>query len=113
MEELNVDEKVDHANRLRLSQKYCGIYMCNTSDSNEIVQFDNHLVVVDLEWSVDRLGTAQIRRGRFLFVICELISPFHDAAIAEAGEGRRSICKAYIVLQMRTSCPNSPSDSPS
>ena len=49
MEELNVDEKVDPANRLRLSQKYCGIYICNTSDSNEIVQFYNHLVVVGME----------------------------------------------------------------
>ena len=45
-----------------------------------------------------------IRRGRFLFVICELISPFHDAAIAEAGEGKRSICKAYIINETFFKC---------
>ena len=37
-------------------------------------------------------------------VICELIFPFHDAAIAEAGEGKKSICKAYIINKMFFKC---------
>ena len=36
-------------------------------------------------------------------VICELIFPFHDAAIAEAGEGKKSICEAYIINERRSS----------
>ena len=52
LEELWVDENIDPANRLRLSKKYCGIYMRNTRDSNEVVQLDDHFVVVDLEWSI-------------------------------------------------------------
>jgi hypothetical protein len=84
--------------------------MRSTSDSNEVVQLDDHLVVVDLEWSTDRAREYANKKGSVL--VCDLRTHFSlfDAAIAEAGEGegegKKSIC-VYHVLQMHTS-PNSP-----
>ena len=59
------------------------------------------MILSSLIWNEAQtgLGTTQTRRARFLFVICELIYPFHDAAIAEAGEGKKSICEALSSMR--------------
>jgi hypothetical protein len=71
---LCVHENIDPANRFRLSKKYCGIYMRSTSDSNEVVQLDDHLVVVDLEWSTDRARDYANKKGSVL--VCDLRTHF-------------------------------------
>ena len=42
------------------------------------------------------------RRG--WFIVCELISPFHDAAIADAGDDKRLIREAYVVNEQFFAC---------
>ena len=44
--------------------------MRSTSDSNEVVQSDDHLVVVDLEWSTDRARDCANKKGSVL--VCDL-----------------------------------------
>jgi hypothetical protein len=46
-----VDEKSDPTNRFRLSQKYGGIYMRDTSEANEDAPYGDYRVVVDLTWT--------------------------------------------------------------
>ena len=101
-EGLCVEEKNDPGNRFRLSQKYCGIYMRDTSDANEDAPYDDYRVVVDLEWSTFRVRNDANKKGWVL--VCELISPFHDAAIAEAGEDKSSIREAYIINETFFKC---------
>ena len=101
-EGLCVEEKNDPGNRFRLSQKYCGIYMRDTSDANEDAPYDDYRVVVDLEWSTFRVRDYANKKGWVL--VCELISPFHDAAIAEAGEDKSSIREAYIINETFFKC---------
>ena len=97
-----MDEKNDPGNRFRLSQKYCGIYMRDTSDANEDAPCGDYRVVVDLEWSSYRVRDYGNKKGWVL--VCELISPFHDVAIAEAGEDKGSIREAYVINEAFFKC---------
>lgn len=101
-EKLCVDEKIDSANRFRLSQKYCGIYLRDTSDANEDAPYDDYRVVVDLEWSTYRVKDYGNKKGWVL--VCELISPYHDVIIADAGEDKSSIREAYIINDAFFNC---------
>ena len=48
--------------------------MRNTSDSNEVFQLDDHLVVVDLEWSTGRVRDYANKKGSVL--VCDLWTNF-------------------------------------
>ena len=101
-EQLCVDEKNDPTNRFRLSQKYGGIYMRDTSGANEDAPCDDYRVVVDLEWTTYRVRDYGNKKGWVL--VCELIPPYHEIAIAEAGEDKNSIREAYIINDMFFKC---------
>ena len=88
-EKLCVDEKIVSANRFRLSLKYCGIYLRDTSNADEGTQYDDYRVVVDLEWSTYRVKDYGNKKSWVL--VCELISPYHDVVIAEAGSSIREV----------------------
>jgi hypothetical protein len=60
------------------------------------------IIVVDLEWSSYRVRDYANKKGWVL--VCELISPFHDDAIAEAGDDRSSIREAYIINETFFKC---------
>ena len=76
--------------------------MRDTSDANEDSPYDDYRVVVDLEWSSYRVRDYANKKGWVL--VCELISPFHDDAIAEAGDDRSSIREAYIINETFFKC---------
>ena len=86
-EKLCFDGKIVSANRFRLSQKYCGIYL--RDDADEGTQYDDYRVVVDLEWSTYRVKDYGNKKSWVL--VCELISPYHDVVIAEAGSSIREV----------------------
>ena len=86
---------VDSSHRFRLSEKHCGFYLRDKSDADEGTQYDDYRVVVDLEWSTYRVK--DYGNKKVLILVCELISPYHDVVIAEAGEDKSSICEAYII----------------
>jgi len=44
------------------------------------------------------------RKQKGWVLVCERIPPYHKIAIAEAGEDKNSICKAYIINEMFLQC---------
>ena len=65
--------------RFRLFNKFKG--MCIYDKSEE---YGDYRVVVDLEWSQQKVTDYGIKKGWVL--VCELMAPYHDAAIAEAAK---------------------------
>ena len=63
---------------------------------------DDYRVVVDLEWSTGKINDYGKKKG--WLVVCELISPCHDGAIAEAGDNKSFIREAYVVNERFFSC---------
>ena len=57
--------------------------------------YDDHCVVMDLD-SGPRANKNDSRNMRGSQIICDIISPFHDGSIAEAGENKELI-EAYAV----------------
>ena len=62
-------------------------------DADEGTQDDDYRV--DLEWSTYRIKDYGNKKSWVL--VYELISPYHDVVIAEAGEDKSSIREAYII----------------
>jgi len=60
--------------------------------NNEDAPYDDYRVVFDLEWAPYRVSDYGNKKGWVL--VCELIPPFHEIAIAEAGEDKNSIREA-------------------
>jgi hypothetical protein len=83
--------------RYRLVTKYNGICLRDTSE-----EYDDYRVIVDLEWSQQKVKDYGNKKGWIL--VCELMSPYHDAAIAEAGEDKGSIREAYIINEELFAC---------
>ena len=96
-EDFTVDEKSDSSMRFRLSEKYKGMFMRDTSED-----YDDYRVVVDLEWPQQKTKDCGNKKGRVL--VCELIPPYHDATIAEAGEDKSSIREAYVINEELFTC---------
>lgn len=96
-EDFTVDEKSDATMRFRLVNKYKGIYLHDRSD-----EYDDYRVIVDLEWSQQKVKDYGNKKGWVL--VCELMSPYHDVAIAEAGEDKDTIREAYIINKELFAC---------
>jgi hypothetical protein len=103
-EEYTVSEVSDVTMRFRLAVKYKGIFMRDVSDDSDDDgdTYDDYRVVVDLEWSTGKINDYGKKRG--WLIVCELISPFHDGAIAEAGDNKALIREAYVVNERFFSC---------
>ena len=56
--------------------------------------YDDYRVVVDLEFSTGKMKDYKNKKG--WTAVCELISPYHDATIAAAGEDKQSIRESYV-----------------
>ena len=56
---------------------------------------DDYRAVVNLEWSTGKINDNGKKRG--WLIVCELISPFRDGAISEAGDNKAFIREAYVV----------------
>ncbi len=73
--------------------------MRDKSEANEDAPYDDYRVIVDLEeWTTYRVRDYGNKKGWVL--VCELIPPYHEIAIAEAGEDKNSFCEAYIINDM-------------
>ena len=70
---------------------------------------DDYRAVVDLEWSTGKINDNGKKRG--WLIVCELISPFHDGASAEAGDNKALIREAYVVNERFFSCVKAAPDS--
>ena len=76
---IKTDEATDASARFRLLNKYKGIFMRDLDED-----YDEYRKVVDLEWSKAKVKDYGNKRGWVL--VCELISPYHDAEIAMASD---------------------------
>ena len=103
-----VDENVDPANRFRLSKKYCGIHLRSTSDSNEVVQLDDRLVVVDLEWRTDRAREYANKKGSVL--VCDLRTHFSFSTpqLRKQEKVKARSLFAYIINETFFNCIQAP-----
>lgn len=65
-------------------------FLCDVSESDDGGgNYDDYRIVVDLEWSTGEVRDYGQKRG--WLIVCELISPFHDVAIAAAGDNKTLI----------------------
>ena len=58
--------------------------------------YDDYRVVVDLESSSGKKNDYGKKGLVYWFNVCELISPFHDAADSDAGDDKILISEAYV-----------------
>ena len=95
---IKTDEATDATARFRLLNKYKGIFMRDLDED-----YDEYRKVVDLEWSKAKVKDYGNKRGWVL--VCELISPYHDAEIAMVtDDDRTSICEAYTINKLFFEC---------
>ena len=78
--------------------------MRDTSGNGEDEAYDDYRTVVDLDWSPGKINEYGKKKGWTL--VCELMSPFHDTAIAEAGEDKTAIREAYVINESFYDCVN-------
>jgi hypothetical protein len=64
--------------------------------------YDDYRVVVDLEFSPGKVKAYKNKKG--WTAVCELISPYHDSAIAAAGDAKHLIREAYVINDDFFSC---------
>ena len=64
--------------------------------------YDDYRVVVDLEFSTGKMKDYKNKKG--WTAVCELISPYHDSAIAAAGDAKHLIREAYVINDDFFSC---------
>ncbi len=57
--------------------------------------YDNNSVIMDLEFSPGKVEAYKNKKG--WTAVCELISPYHDAAIAAAGDAKHLIREADVI----------------
>ena len=72
--------------------------------------YDDYRDVVDLEWSQQKVKEYGNKKGRVL--VCELMSPYHDEEIADAGEDKSSIREAYVINEAFFACVQGPTSTP-
>ncbi len=99
-----MEEKVDQSMRLRLAQKYVGMNMRDISDDDVDMPYDDYRIVVDLEWSSNKITGPGYNKKKGWMLVCELISPYHDAAIVAAGDDKTAIREAYVINDSFFAC---------
>ena len=73
--------------------------MRDTSDANGAAYDDYRAVVI---WTTYMFRDYGNKKGWVL--VCELISPFHDVAIADEGDDKSSIREAYVIDETFFKC---------
>ena len=76
--------------------------MCNVSEEGSDDGYDDYRTVVDLELSPSKVKDYKSKRG--WAAVCELFSPYHDEAIAAAGDDKHLIRESYVINEAFFEC---------
>ena len=101
-EDYTVDEAKDPTCRFRLAEKYKHMAMRDVSEEGGDDGYDDYRIVVDLEISPSKVKDYKNKRG--WAAVCELISPYHDEAIAAAGDDKHLIRESNVINEAFFGC---------